>query len=100
MDAINITNKILIVYAWAVIGILIIFLWRIAYFYERASVQSVRYYMLLLPALLLAAGAVYYLVYDVEFIGLPTGDLLLFGGGVLLCWFGARLQELMTGVGR
>ena len=87
----------LTVYSWAVIGILIVFLGRIAYFYEKTSGQRVSYCFLLLPALLLAAGAIWYLVYNKEFIGQPIGDLLLFVGGVLLCLFGARLQGSMTG---
>ena len=53
--------------------------------------------ILLLPVLLLATGAIWYLVCRIEFIGLPIGDLFLFGGGVLICLFGFRLQELMTG---
>jgi hypothetical protein len=93
----EIIKRVLIIYSWAVVGILLIFLWRIAYFYEKASGQSVRYYFLILPVLLLAAGAIWYLACRIEFIGLPIGDLLLFSGGVLICMFGFRLQELMTG---
>jgi hypothetical protein len=90
-------QTVLTVYAWAVIGILIVFLGRIAYFYAKTSGQRVGYYFLVFPALLLAAGAIWYLVSDQAFIGQPVGDLLLFAGGLLLCLFGARLQELMTG---
>lgn len=93
----EVLQTILTVYAWTVIGMLIVFLWRIAYFYEKTSGQRVGYYFLLLPALLLVAGAIWYLVYNREFTGQPTGDLLLFVGGVLLCLFGFRLQELMIG---
>lgn len=93
----EVIKYILVIYSWAVIGVLIVFLWRIAYFYEKTSGQHVGYYLLVMPSLLLAAGVVWYLVYDVEFTGRPIGDLWLFGGGVLLCLFGLRLQELMTG---
>jgi hypothetical protein len=93
----EIIKKILAVYSWAVVGVLLVFLWRIAYFYEKTSGQSVRYYSLLFPSLSLAAGALWYLACGVDFIGLPGGDLLLFGGGVLLVLFGFRLQEMMTG---
>jgi hypothetical protein len=85
------------IYSWGIIGILIALLGRIAFFYEKTSGQKVGYYFLLLPAVLLAAGAIWYLTGDVEFTGEPIGDLLLFGGGVLLCLFGGRLQESMTG---
>lgn len=93
----EVLKLILTIYSWVVIGILIVFLWRIAYFYEKTAGQRVGYHFLILPSLLLMAGAIWYLVHDREFIGRPTGDLLLCSGGVLLCLFGVRLQELMTG---
>ena len=77
--------------------ILIVFLWRIAYFFEKTSGQRVGYLFLILPSLLLAAGVIYYLVYGEGFIGQPVGDILLFSGGVLLCLFGLHLHELMIG---
>jgi hypothetical protein len=91
---------VLTVYAWVVIGILVFFLGRIAFFYEKTSSQRTGYYFPVLPALLLAAGAVWYLAQNVEFTGQPTGDLLLFGGGALLSIFAIRLQDLMTGARR
>jgi hypothetical protein len=90
-------KDVLAIYAWVVVEILIVFLGRIAYFYAKTSGQRVGHYFLLFPALLLAAGAIWYFRCGGEFIGQPTGDLLLFVGGVLLCLFGFRLQELMTG---
>jgi len=84
-------------YSWAIIGILIVFLWRIAYFYEKTSGQRVGHRFLFLPLLLLGSGAIWYLVHGGEFVGQPAGDVLLFSGGTLLCLFGFRLQELMTG---
>ena len=90
-------KDILGIYSWAAIGMLIVFLWRIAYFYEHTSGQRVGYAFLLIPAILLAAGAVLYLKRGGDFTGEPLGDLLLFGGGVLLSLFGSRLQALMTG---
>jgi hypothetical protein len=87
----------LAVYSWVGIGVLIFFLGRIAYFYEKTSGQQTGYYFLLIPAVILAVGVVWYLIYSIEFTGQPIGDLLLFGGGVLLFVFGTRLQEFMTG---
>ncbi len=93
----DVVRYVLVVYSWAVIGVLLVFLWRIAYFYEKTSGQRVPHYLFIIPSLLLAAGAVWYIVHDVGFTGQPVGDLLLFGGGILLLVFGGRLQELMAG---
>lgn len=93
----EIIKYILAIYSWAAIGVLIVFLGRIAYFYEKTSSQQTGYYFLLLPALLLAVGVAWYFVHNIEFTGQPVGDLLLFGGSVLLSVFGIRLQEFMTG---
>ncbi len=93
----KIIKYILTLYSWTVISALIVFLGRIAYFYEKTSGQKTGCYFLLLPALLLTAGVIWYLVCSVEFTGQPTGDLLLFSGSVLLSLFGMRLQGFMTG---
>ena len=93
----EIIKHILVIYSWAVVGILIVFLGRIAYFYEKTSGQPTGYYFLLIPALLISIGFFWYLARNVEFTGQPIGDLLLFGGGILLGAFGFRLQEFMTG---
>ena len=93
----DVVKYVLIIYSWALVGVLVFFLWCIAHFYEKTSGQRVPHYLFLFPALLLAAGVGWYLVYDVEFTGQPVGDLLLCAGGTLLLAFGIRLQELMTG---
>ncbi len=93
----QIAQQVLTVYSWLVIGALLFFLWRIARFYENASGQHVGHRFLLLPGALLAAGVIWYLRHGGDFVGQPIGDLLLFGGGVLLFLFGNRLQKLMTG---
>jgi hypothetical protein len=92
-----ILEYVLAIWSWVAIGILIVFLWRIAYFYQKTSGQRVGYYFLIVATLLLVGGAVWYLVADIEFTGEPAADLFLFGGGILIFVFGGRLQELMTG---
>jgi len=87
----------LAIYSWVVIGMLVVILWRIAYFYEKTSGQRVGCYFFFLPLLLLAAGAIWYLVRDGRFTGVPAADILLFSGGISLWLLGNRLQGLMTG---
>jgi hypothetical protein len=93
----QVVEYVLALCSWTAIGMLLVFLARIAYFYQKTSGQRVGYYLLLIPALTLAAGAIRYLVFNVEFTAEPVADLLLFGGGLLLILFGMHLQELMTG---
>ncbi|MCX7680544.1 MAG: hypothetical protein N2508_01030 [Anaerolineae bacterium] len=90
-------GQVLIVYSWFIIMVLIAFLGRIAYFYEKTSGRRTGYRLLIVPALLLTAGAAYYLARQGDFTGEPVGDLLLFGGGALLSIFGYRLHAEMTG---
>lgn len=85
------------IYAWIAIGVLVAFLWRIAYFYQKASDEPLRHRLLAVPVVLLGAGALWYIVRGGEFVGHPASDTLLFVGGLLLILFSARLQELMTG---
>ena len=93
----TVTAYVLSVVSWVAISMLMVFLGRIAYFYEKTSGQRVRYYLIIVPSALLVAGAIWYLIHDVDFIVQPVGDALLFGGGLLLFLFGIRLQEFMTG---
>ena len=90
-------QRALTAYSWAVIGILILFLGRIAFFYGRTSRHRVRYGLLVIPAVFMGAGAAWYSTREIGFFGEPTGDLLLFAGGMLLVALGARLRDLMTG---
>ncbi len=93
----NILKLIMLIYSWVGICILLLFLGRIAYFYEKTSGQPTGYHYLIAPILLLTSGMALYLIRGLEFTGYPTGDLLLFTGGAALVLFGARLQEFMTG---
>ena len=90
-------QQVLTVYSWAVVGVLLVFLARIAYFYGKTSRQRVGYWSLAVPALLLGAGVSRYFAHEIGFTGQPVGDLLLFAGGTLLITLGGRLRHLMTG---
>ena len=93
----QIVEYMLAIWSWILIGVLIAFLWRVAFFYQKTSGQRVGQWLVLIPAVLLVAGSILYLVYDVRFIGIPVADLLLFSGGLSLVIFGIHLRELMTG---
>jgi hypothetical protein len=90
-------KQVFAVYSWAIIGVLIAFLWRVAQFYQRASGQRLGHALIIAPAVLLGAGAIRYTGLGGDFIGDPTSDALLFGGGVTLLLFGARMLQMMTG---
>lgn len=95
----QIIKLMLATWSWSVILVLVFFLGRIAYFYEKTSGQSVGYRLLVVPACLFMTGAIYYLFVrgNVDFVTEPIGDLLLMLGGLFLLLFSVRLQELMTG---
>jgi hypothetical protein len=97
MPLLNYVKLGLAVYSWIIVGVLLLFLGRIAYFYEKTSRQRVRYMLYSIPTALLGFGALWYLFSDVEFVRQPVGDLSLFLGGVLVYVLGERLREMMTG---
>ena len=90
-------QAILTAYSWVGVGILIMFLWRIAFFYEKTSNRWVGHYLLMIPGLILLAGVVTYLIVGKPLVGDSVGDLLLFVGGLGVAVFGIRLQRLMMG---
>lgn len=68
---------------WAGILFLLFLLWRIARFYERSSGQSVFSWLFLLIFMLFLVGAVWYIIADPLFVGIPLADGLLCAGGSL-----------------
>jgi hypothetical protein len=93
----RIASQMLAVYSWAGVAALVLLLWRIALYYQRASGEGVGHWILAIPALLLGAGAIRYILAGAKFCGDPASDLLLFAGGLVLIGFGFNLQEHMTG---
>jgi hypothetical protein len=93
----TVIQNALAIYGWVVVGALIVFLWRIAFFYEKTSGRWVGHYLVFIPGGLMLSGVVRYFVADKPLVGDAVGDLLLFVGGVGVALFGLRLQQLMTG---
>jgi hypothetical protein len=93
----RVVQDILTGYSWVGVGILIIFLWRIAFFYEKTSKRWVGHYLVMIPGLILLGGVVTYLIVGKPLVGDSLGDILFFVGGLGVAVFGVRLQGLMTG---
>jgi len=96
---VQVMQNVLTIYAWVIVSALIVFLWRIAFFYEKTSSRWVGHYLVLLPGLVMLAGVVRYYVSGKRLVGDPVGDLLLFVGGAGVAAVSVRLNLLMTGDG-
>ncbi|MCS7179359.1 MAG: hypothetical protein RML46_05945 [Anaerolineae bacterium] len=79
----DILLRIVAALVWAGILFLIFVLWRIARFYERSSGQSVYSWLFFLIFMLFLIGAVWYIIADPLFVGVPPADGLLCAGGSL-----------------
>jgi hypothetical protein len=90
-------GQIISLYAWVVIAVLFLFLYRIARFYERKSRQRTHYRLFLVPIVLLAFGALRYAFFSADFVGDPPGDAAFFAGGTAAYLLGFSLLDLMTG---
>jgi hypothetical protein len=86
----------LTLYAWALAALLLIFLFRIARFYQRTAAEPSHYQLFLIPLGLFAGAALRY-AWLGQFTGDALGDLLLFAGGLTLFALGAFLSRLMMG---
>jgi len=93
----RVIQGLLTAYAWVIVGVLVVFLWRIAFFYEKTSGRWVGHFLVFVPGALLLAGVARYFLARKPLVGDSLGDLLLFLGGGGIALFGMRLQHLMTG---
>jgi hypothetical protein len=87
-------NAVLLLAAWAMIGVLIVVLYRIARFYQITSGRRSRYQWFSMPLILLVAAAAINLLTSVPNL---AGDLLLLLGSLSLIGLGYNLLRLMTG---
>lgn len=83
--------------SWLGVTAMAFFLWQIARFYEKSSGESAYSWIFLVPTVLLPLGALCYLIADTRFVGVPSGDILLFFGGLTLLLAAALLQQVMMG---
>jgi len=81
---------------WIGVAVLLLLLYRIAYFYQVSASRPTHYRMFLAPMLLMLAGGVRYaMVADVT--GDLIGDGLVAIGGMVLILLGMFLLREMTG---
>ena len=83
-------------YTWAILGILIVVLYRIARFYQVPSGRRSYYRLFLVPLVLMLAGGLRYATLGI-IVGDVWADLLMIVGGASLIVLGYYLLRLMTG---
>jgi hypothetical protein len=92
----DIIARLLTLVAWAGAAVLLLLLYRIAYFYEISARQPTHYRLFLVPlALFLVGGLRFALIGQVA--GDVLGDGLLLIGGLVLTLLGMNLLRKMTG---
>ena len=92
----NELSRILGLYAWAGIGLLLIVLYRIARFYQISAQEPSYYRWFGVPFVLFLSAAVRY-AWIGDFAGDPPGDGLMLAAGSSLFVIGFYLLKLMTG---
>lgn len=98
-------GSFLILFAWIVAAILILFLFLIGRFYEIRFQQRSGYQLLLLPLGLFVVAAIWDAFFAKEytgsplldFVGAPGPDLLFLVGGLILIALGYSLYRMMMG---
>ena len=92
----NILNGALSLYIWVGLTALMIFLYRIARFYQTTSGRRSYYQLFLVPIVLLLIGGVRYASLGI-LVGDGLGDGLMVMGGLSLIGLGYYMLRLMTG---
>ena len=83
--------------SWLGITFLVFVLWRVARFYERSAARRVYSYLFVPPLFCLPAGAAYYIIFDVDFVGSGPADMLFLVGGGFLFVATFLLRQAMVG---
>ncbi len=93
----TLASVIVTLYTWAIICILLYFLFAIARFYQEKSGRRSYYKVYLVAIGLYALAAVRYMWLAPIIVGDFGGDLLRFIAGVIILGAGRYLLELMIG---
>lgn len=89
-------DGILNLYIWIVLCGLVVFLYRIARFFQITSRHRSYYQLFVVPIALLLGGGLRYVSLGI-FVGDALGDVLMVLGGVSLIGLGYYVLRLMTG---
>ena len=97
-------TQILIIYSWGVVCVLLLFLYRIARFFDQRLLQKAAgekrqstYPLVLLPLLLFAVSAIIYTVTTAGIVGNVAADTLRILGSIILGFTGYSLLNTMMG---
>ena len=93
----SVLAKLLTLFIWTGIAVLILLLNRIARFYQLTTGVRTHYRLFFVPVLFFLAGMLRYIFSDARFAGDVVGDVCFFLGGVSLSLLGYFLLQLMTG---
>jgi hypothetical protein len=93
----TILTKLLTLYIWIGIVVLILLLNRIARFYQLTTGVKTHYRLFFIPVSFILLGTVRYLFSEAGFAGDVVGDIFFFLAGVSLALLGYYLLQLMTG---
>jgi hypothetical protein len=93
----NLLSSILNIYIWGVVCLLLFFLFAIGRFYEQKSGRRSYYPSFFVPIALFTIAAIRYTFVTPAIIGDLWGDLLRFGGSLVVGGFGYFLLRLMIG---
>jgi hypothetical protein len=105
----DILGRALTLLSWAGVAVLLLLLYRIAYFYQVTSKQPTHYRLVIIPIALLSLGGLCYAIggdwggvagngfEPVSNTVRSVGDGLQLAGGIALIGLGMFILQLMTG---
>jgi len=89
--------KLLTLFIWSGVAILLLLINRIARFYQLTTGVRSHHRLFFVPMVLFYAGVGRYILINSGFAGDVLGDIFFFLGGISLSTIGYHLLRLMTG---